>query len=1278
MVNRTNTQSRTRRDSVEPKHKKDVAKLDKVQKAISRWVPSLHGLTSGDRLDKLEFVIVEERRERGGSLCEYVQGKEFTDKSNCLRKRLHKHRLQKGKGTRPVPDECCSGDADLGVHEDLSPDPGGRGPPSEVDKMPVPGTLGNDLAYAEAQANRTQSLGAVHTTLLILLVASWLLGAWGASPAWLLGALAFLCVFVKSSLDSIADDAVRRHTLRIHQQRALQADETAEWLNVLLNRWWVFSSSSIFARLKEILDPRLNEAKPSFVEAISLKQLTLGEKTPVFRSLRTWDVLEGADGSPRPRSRRRPLCPSRPPPGLSRAHSHTLALQCELALDSESFSAVLEARIGGKGMGVDLEVAVEKLAVIGRLVATMDLDASAPFPHVTRLAFSFVEKPQVWFSVRILKAVQMMEVPILKTWLHSVVMDALATAWVDPGQLEVNLQTSEGVVPTHSAGSLRAEGVLTVTVRVQGAGTGPSGGIGSSEDEKWVALYLNSQTHVTAPLTQLQQETASFLVTSLALDRLVLKVKSKRLISTATLVQFDVGLAQYNFEYNRVTETVMQRKGKVIGGASPALHVRLEYTPISPVSLEVPSPLPLEDPQQEGAGVLFLVVHSAEDLPLGVSGAAPSPYCLILCNRRRVKTSHFVARTSSPRWESEAELLVRDVPAIVLSFAVCGLSVSTSSSAKSSDKDLIGLCSLSLSSCHLPVIRHKLALSCSVSTPGSQGSSSAPSTRGYVTVSVVFRPVSSVSSGSLATTERMSSQDRSGSSASTASAAGQRRGSFGAQDEDDGGPSCKRRNNSHWIHQAKSLLVTGRDGEGGSGRDLEDMLASGMALMELIIVRARDLEAKDLNGYSDPYCVVKASGEVKYRTRVKKKTLNPQWDESLMTHLPRAGEELVITLWDHDAFGMRDFLGSVTLNEDSVRELSAKDDPVWYTLAGVKTGQLEIKVKIISEDFECNHRRQTTEAPQPVAEGGAAPRDDPRPKGRGSGEVVIPPTATQKEEEAKMSSSEDSGVVVAEEVGGASQGVRQRTLRSVAPSSKWLEKTESSGALSSAPVQSDARGGSGSAVVNGGTTAAPAGEADEGNGSLRSSLRRGSESSIHAPKTAALVAATAPRGGFTVTKKTKKGSISPRGSSSCTTSPAQTPAKQRRSGAQILQSALGFSRTQRRSSLSSTNVSSTSASFGDAGEENPKSSSVVESSRPRPKDLDLRKETSSRAVPKISLNGLSEDEFSPTETQAEEKEPMVPPAEGRGSTKGDSGGKKTSEGSGGFKAMRAKILNFRR
>lgn len=48
-------------------------------------------------------------------------------------------------------------------------------------------------------------------------------------------------------------------------------------------------------------------------------------------------------------------------------------------------------------------------------------------------------------------------------------------------------------------------------------------------------------------------------------------------------------------------------------------------------------------------------------------------------------------------------------------------------------------------------------------------------------------------------------------------------------------------------------------------------------------------------------------------------------------------------------FGMKDFLGSVTLSCEDIRRCSALDAPQWYQLQGTKTGSVEVRVKVISD-----------------------------------------------------------------------------------------------------------------------------------------------------------------------------------------------------------------------------------------------------------------------------------------------------------------------------------------
>lgn len=59
-------------------------------------------------------------------------------------------------------------------------------------------------------------------------------------------------------------------------------------------------------------------------------------------------------------------------------------------------------------------------------------------------------------------------------------------------------------------------------------------------------------------------------------------------------------------------------------------------------------------------------------------------------------------------------------------------------------------------------------------------------------------------------------------------------------------------------------------------------------------------------------------------------------------------------LWDHDTFGMKDFLGSVTLTLEDIRRISSSDASQSCQLQGVKTGVVEIKVKVISGENEVN------------------------------------------------------------------------------------------------------------------------------------------------------------------------------------------------------------------------------------------------------------------------------------------------------------------------------------
>ncbi|XP_071094269.1 rabphilin-3A-like isoform X2 [Haliotis cracherodii] len=86
------------------------------------------------------------------------------------------------------------------------------------------------------------------------------------------------------------------------------------------------------------------------------------------------------------------------------------------------------------------------------------------------------------------------------------------------------------------------------------------------------------------------------------------------------------------------------------------------------------------------------------------------------------------------------------------------------------------------------------------------------------------------------------------------------------------------------------------------------------------IIRCAELAACDTNGYSDPYVKVYLKPDKdkksKFKTAVKKRTLNPEFNEEFVyeiRHNDVAKKTLEITVWDKDIGKANDFIGGVQL-----------------------------------------------------------------------------------------------------------------------------------------------------------------------------------------------------------------------------------------------------------------------------------------------------------------------------------------------------------------------------
>ncbi|OHW94929.1 phosphatidylserine decarboxylase [Colletotrichum incanum] len=115
--------------------------------------------------------------------------------------------------------------------------------------------------------------------------------------------------------------------------------------------------------------------------------------------------------------------------------------------------------------------------------------------------------------------------------------------------------------------------------------------------------------------------------------------------------------------------------------------------------------------------------------------------------------------------------------------------------------------------------------------------------------------------------------------------------------------------------------------------------------LKVVIMKARNLAAKDRSGTSDPYLVL-TLGDAKVTTHEVPKTLNPEWN--VIEELPVNTTQcllLDVICWDKDRFG-KDYLGEFDLAlEEIFADEQSEQPPKWYPLKSKRPGK---KTSVVS------------------------------------------------------------------------------------------------------------------------------------------------------------------------------------------------------------------------------------------------------------------------------------------------------------------------------------------
>ncbi|XP_041353742.1 tricalbin-3-like isoform X2 [Gigantopelta aegis] len=776
--------------------------------------------------------------------------------------------------------------------------------------MPSRTVPNGDIGLADSMRHLDQKQTVTGLTGMYLLVAgvvalAWALGYFGFSSLWIFFLVSSLFVIWKSQTSKIIKKHLDYEEAALHRKRALRQSETVEWLNFLLNRWWVFSSSTIEDLVKKRLDERLVDIKPSFLESLHLKTFDVGAQTPNIRNVRVFEFAEGVPGGRKPCSW---FSVGRPPVGLHNMSSFQIVVEIDVSMLCEDFKMIFRGRVGSKRVNVGFDMVVQDLSISGTLQAIVQMSMDVPFPHIRKATVCFTEKPDVTFNISLLRAIQMMEVPLLKSWIHTNFMDGLTKALVDPSSVDINFAKT-GPVQIGRAEKKHgpAQGVLTIQLK------GTPVKEAAPDDIRYTVLRIGDLKRETyeVPATEEWEDVCSFFIYSLSHDKLQIKHKCKRLLISSVLEKQEFSLASFPFQVREFAEKEIEKKD------GSKLMLKLQYTALPPINLDDYEEKEKKHEVTEKSGVIYAVIHGAANVIIADKTGASDPYCVLFCDRRRVLTTPYVPNTRNPRWESSVEFFVADFSKTSLSFFVFdwdGTNII--------DDDFLGSAHLTLNEEESCVIKRSLTLGYNKPSEGYVIDKAC----GQITVSVVFRPVPSVSKSERFRTfsESMNKKDY-------------------LYTEDMVSPAS--------VSKAYIRIATDQEDQAtktSSVSYIEDYL-QGKTILELTILQGKDLVPMDRNGFSDPFCVLMVDGKKVFTTNIKKKTLFPKWNETVTLELPAEDTAFAIEVYDNDVIG-KDFMGKVVLTVERLKQLVIKGKAEWFTLERTKSGKIQLRCKDMKDD----------------------------------------------------------------------------------------------------------------------------------------------------------------------------------------------------------------------------------------------------------------------------------------------------------------------------------------
>eukprot|EP01137_Pigoraptor_chileana_P006711 Opistho-2@3324 len=361
-----------------------------------------------------------------------------------------------------------------------------------------------------------------------------------------------------------------------------------------------------------------------------------------------------------------------------------------------------------------------------------------------------------------------------------------------------------------------------------------------------------------------------------------------------------------------------------------AISEKLERAPAEPALKRLTSP----------GGVLMIRVHEGKSLLAMDNDGLSDPFAVVnlvdVRGKRQVIKTAAVRNSLAPVWDTQKEVLLRD-------YRTSRINIAVSDFDDVSDHDLIGSAYIDIRSFLEGKNSFEIAPGCyavervwiSLDYEVRQGKLKVDrygrsiTTSGFVSISLVFRPCNvTYDEGSSSDVAREQAGDNLEKSAVSSGISQLGKIGVGGARAFVSGMSSM----TGTVTGAKKKAALGA-GNGGS--------------LRCKVIGARNLEAKDKNGLSDPFCVVKLGGKTVHKTPVVKESLNPSWNtEFEAAVIDRFRERVLFIVKDKDPLGS-DRIGrcSLALSDSTV----LTGEPKWFPLDGAESGEICVAITMMAD-----------------------------------------------------------------------------------------------------------------------------------------------------------------------------------------------------------------------------------------------------------------------------------------------------------------------------------------